>query len=204
VRRVHLLTFGSGNIGSLTRSLKRVGYFVTTVSSDAIRSSPEVLFIPGVGSACFALQQLRESGLDEALIERVQAGLPTVGICLGAQLFFDFLPEADAPGLGLLEGDVAPLDTQKGFNNGWCHLDYEALKKLGLSRSIRSTHSFYFNHQYKFASPKGLKSVQVKELRDIPALYVRDNLVGIQFHPEKSQGVGETLIRNIMEDHFGL
>ena len=204
MRKVHLLCYGSGNVGSLTKSLKRVGYFVRAVTDERVRSSPEVLFIPGVGSARFALGELRRSGLDQALVDRVNAGLPTVGICLGAQLFFEYLDEADQDGLGVLPGRVEALETATGFNNGWCHLDYGSLKELGLARSLRANHSFYFNHQYRCATSNAVTYVSVAEIAGVPALYVKDNLVGIQFHPEKSQGGGETLIRNVMEDHFGL
>jgi glutamine amidotransferase len=204
VRKVHLLDFGSGNIGSLRRALRQVGYFASVIDHELITTSPEVLFIPGVGSATYAMEKLRSSGLDKRLVERHRKGLPIVGICLGAQLFFEFLCEADRSGLGILAGSVEPLETEVGFNNGWCHLDFDALKRLGLARGLRPNHSFYFNHQYRCAAPVDLDVVHLHELDDVPALYVRGNLVGIQFHPEKSQRPGEVLLRNIMEDHYGL
>jgi len=202
---IHILDCGVGNIGSLNRLFRSLGLSVVlTTNPEQIAATP-LLLLPGVGSAVTALERIHALGLLDSLRARHAAGRPILGICLGAQLLFSVLAEAgDADGLGLLPGRVGPLPGSPSFHTGWSSLDHDRLISLGLARALRRTDSFFFNHQYVCPPAGAPRHVPVATLPHVPALYLADHLVGIQFHPEKSQGQGRLLVRNILEDHYGL
>jgi imidazole glycerol-phosphate synthase subunit HisH len=202
---MHILDYGVGNIGSLNRLFRSLGLSVVRATTrDQIAATP-LLLLPGVGSAVTALERIHALGLSEPLRARYAAGKPILGICLGAQLVFSTLAEAgEAEGLGFLPGRVAPLHGSPSFHTGWSPLDHDQLTNLGLARALRPGDSYFFNHQYVCPPSSVPRQVPVGTLTHVPALYLAGHLVGIQFHPEKSQGQGRTLVRNILEDHYGL
>ncbi len=202
---VHILDYGVGNIGSLNRLFLSLGLSVVRAARPEQIAATPLLLLPGVGSAVTALERIHALGLLEPLRARHAAGRPILGICLGAQLLFSHLAEAsDSAGLGLLPGRVSPLNGSPSFHTGWSALDHERLTALGLARALRPTDTFFFNHQYVCPPAGAPRHVPVATLPDVPAIYLAEHLVGIQFHPEKSQGQGRLLVRNILEDHYGL
>lgn len=205
MKSIHLVDYGVGNIGSLATLLDSLGY-VCRVTSDAtqIRETP-MLLLPGVGSAATAMRELNRRGLVAPLQARHATGMPIIGICLGAQLMFTELIEAPGPGLGLLPGTVAPLAGAKRFNTGWCHIEWPPLLAAGVVRGLKSSDSFYFNHQYvlpPLLPGSGRTTSHLAHDPNVPAIHLTDNLCGIQFHPEKSQVAGRRLMKNIL-DHLG-
>ena len=109
MKTVHLLDYGVGNIGSLAALIGDLGAVGLHTADHAVIRDCAVLVLPGVGSAFTALRELSARGLLAPLAARHAAGRPILGICLGAQLFFNHLDEAPGPGLGFLPGSVAPL-----------------------------------------------------------------------------------------------
>jgi len=201
MKHVHLLEYGVGNIGSLQSMFHALGYVpVLTANAAIVRDSPLVV-LPGVGSAVTAIRRLRERDLIEPLRERHAAGRAIVGICLGAQLPFSFLEESQSEGLALLPGRVARLPERVRFNTGWRQLDWDRTQTNGFGIGLKETDTFFFNHQY--AVPGGEERVSVVGEPDIPAMYFLPHLCGIQFHPEKSQGPGRLLVRNILRHYHG-
>lgn len=204
MKTVHLLDYGTGNIGSLHALLDKLGY-ATAVTFDpvVIRQCP-LLLLPGVGSASTAMTELTNRGLLEPLRERHAAGRPIIGICLGAQLLFSGLEESGTAGIGLLPGTVARLSDRVRFNTGWCRLDWDRTKTNGFGTGLRAADSYFFNHQYAFPAASLPDCVTVAAEPEIPAMFFTPNLCGIQFHPEKSQGQGRLLMRNILRHYHGL
>lgn len=200
---IHLLDYGVGNIGSLTGLLERLDYVGVLTADVSVIAKCPVLLLPGVGSAVTALHELESRGLVHSLRERHSAGLPTVGICLGAQLFFSHLDEAGRNGLGFLDGGVSALEAGKGFNVGWGRMHWEALRGTGLATRLSPEDSFFFNHQYKFPLNGEPGVVSMEEFADIPAMFLNRNLCGLQFHPEKSQLPGTQLMKNILHYYYG-
>ncbi len=200
---VHLVDYGTGNIGSIVSTIEKLGLFANVSHSPAEIREAQLVLLPGVGAAGIALKNLKLNGVYDALNERYEKQRPIAGICLGAQLFGNFLHEADENGFGWLRGDVAPIASYPFYNNGWCRLDYDALKIAGLARALTPSSTFYFNHKYTMGLD-ARKKVAVDKHPEIPAIYLDDVICAIQFHPEKSQDSGLILLRNLIQDHYGL
>lgn len=205
MRAIAVVDYGVGNIGSLATMLESLGY-VCRVTSDAmeVRDTP-LLLLPGVGSAATAMRELGERGLEQSLRDRHAAGMTMIGICLGAQLMFSDLVEAQGPGLALMQGTVSPIVGTTRFNTGWCQIEWQPLHDAGLVGGLRKSDTFYFNHQYALPSLPpdhvGITS-HVVHNPAVPALHLTGRLCGIQFHPEKSQASGRRLMKNIL-DYLG-
>jgi imidazole glycerol-phosphate synthase subunit HisH len=186
-----------GNLRSVEKALEHVGASAT-ISSDAeaIRSA-DGLILPGVGAFPKAMTRVRELGLDELIRERLDAGVPVLGICLGLQLLFDATTElGGADGIGLLGGGVAELDAPglKVPHIGWSPVRWE--KPSRLTEGIESETPFYFVHSFA-PSPadEDLLGSAAYGARFACAAE-RDNVYGVQFHPEKSSGAGLRLLSN--------
>lgn len=204
MKTVHLLDYGVGNIGSLAALVGDLGAVGQLTADPAVIERCGMLILPGVGSAFTALRELETRDLLAPLAARHAAGRPIIGICLGAQLLFEHLEEAPGPGLGFLAGDVAPLPARAQFNTGWCQLDATALRETGFGTGLHGADSYFFNHQYACPRASGTQVVTVAGRSEVPALYVKDHLCGIQFHPEKSQAQGRRLMRNILSSYRAL
>ena len=195
--RICILDYGMGNLRSVEKALEHVGA-KATISSDAetIRNA-DGLILPGVGAFPKAMQRVRELGLDELTRERLEAGVPVLGICLGLQLLFDSTTElGGAAGVGLLPGRVAELDAPglKVPHIGWSPVRWE--KDSRLVEGIESETPFYFVHSFA-PSPAGedLLGSAAYGARFACAAE-RDNVFGVQFHPEKSSSAGLRLLSN--------
>ena len=195
--RICILDYGMGNLRSVEKALEHVGASAT-ISSDpeAIRAA-DGLILPGVGAFPKAMTRVRELGLDELTRERLEAGVPVLGICLGLQLLFDSTTElGGAEGLGLLPGGVAELDAPglKVPHIGWSPVRWE--KPSRLTEGIESETPFYFVHSFA-PSPadEDLLGSAAYGARFACAAE-RDNVFGVQFHPEKSSGAGLRLLSN--------
>lgn len=204
MRTIGIVDYGTGNLGSLAGVFESLGIYAEVVRESERIARPDVLVLPGVGAAGLAMQRLEGSGMAVALRERHAAGRPILGICLGAQLLCGFLREGDCAGFGWIEGHVEPLTEYPFYNNGWCRLDFGGLKSAGLARALSATSTFYFNHRYAMGRDEKMKCVEVEGRADLPAIYLDGVICAVQFHPEKSQREGRILLRNILEDHFGL
>ena len=195
--RICILDYGMGNLRSVEKALEHVGA-TATISHDAgeVRAADGVI-LPGVGAFPRAMERVRERGLDELIAERREAGVPILGICLGLQLLFDSTTElAGGAGLRLLPGGVAELEAGglKVPHIGWSPVRWE--KDSRLAEGIETETPFYFVHSFA-PQPSG------EELLGT-ALYgarfgcaaERDNVFGVQFHPEKSSAAGLRLLSN--------
>jgi glutamine amidotransferase len=173
VTRVAICDYGAGNVRSVAAAFARLGAdaLVTASSDDVLAAGLAVL--PGVGSAATAMAALQARGLDGALRERVAAGKPTLGICLGLQLALEESEEdGGVPGLGLLPGRTVRLRAGRVPRMGW------ALVQPG-------GEAFYFAHSYTAETPAATARSEgvVAEARS-------GSFLGVQFHPEKSGAAG--------------
>lgn len=204
MKAVHLLDYGTGNIGSLTALLDSLGYVAILTRDPAVVLNCPVLLLPGVGSASTAMTELRSSELLPALRERHTAGRAVIGICLGAQLLFSDLEESGTAGVGLLPGTVARLPERVRFNTGWCRIEWDRTRSNGFGTGLRATDTYFFNHQYAFPRDSIPGCVTVAAEPAIPAMFFAGNVCGIQFHPEKSQQPGRVLMRNVLRHYHAL
>ena len=204
MKLIGVVDYGSGNLGSILAVFEALQVYAEVLHNPKKVAEADLLVLPGVGAAGMAMKTLESSGMATALKKRHQAGEPILGICLGAQLLCDFLSEGNCRGFGWITGRVEPLKEYPFYNNGWCGLNYRSLRSAGLARALTSASTFFFNHRYVMGRDSKMRCVAVEGRPDIPAIYLNKTICAVQFHPEKSQRDGQILLRNILEDHFGL
>jgi imidazole glycerol-phosphate synthase subunit HisH len=195
--RICILDYGMGNLRSVEKALEHVGA-AATISSDAetVRRADGVI-LPGVGAFPRAMERVRELGLDELIAERRDSGVPILGICLGLQLLFDSTTElSGASGIGLLPGAVAELkaDGLKVPHIGWSPVRWE--KQSRLVEGIESETPFYFVHSFAPSPNQDDLLGSAAYGPRFACAAERDNVFGVQFHPEKSSAAGLRLLAN--------
>jgi glutamine amidotransferase len=186
-----------GNLRSVEKALEHVGV-TAKISNDGdeVRAGDGVI-LPGVGAFPAAMTRIRELGLDELIAERRDAGVPILGICLGLQLLFESSTElGGASGLGLLGGPVGELEAEglKVPHIGWSPVRWE--RESRLADGIPSETPFYFVHSFA-PRPSGEELLGSAEYgARFACAAERDNVFGVQFHPEKSSAAGLRLLSN--------
>ena len=199
-----IIDYGVGNLFSLCSSLQSIGAeAVVTPDADVIRRADRII-LPGVGAFADAAAKLRATGLDQVLIQEAAKGKPIMGICLGMQMLFDVSYEyGEHRGLGLIPGRVIPMagyipEGLKIPHIGWNPL---LLKGEGhpLLRYVKEGDCVYFVHSY-FASDCAESVIATAEYgRELTAAVARGNIMGCQFHPEKSGPVGLSILKAFCE-----
>lgn len=196
-RRVTIVNYGVGNLGSLSGSFSRLGYTVHIANKPGDLDSSDAVILPGVGAMPFAIERLRKTGLDKAVADCVaRTDIPVIGICLGMQLMFDHSEEGDCEGLGLLSGRV------RRFPDGACHVGWN-LCETPVNPNADGSWSraaMYFNHSYFVdADPLIVKSTaNLPGFGDVITMVQSGSFTGIQCHPEKSQVAGAELLRHLI------
>jgi glutamine amidotransferase len=198
VTRIAILDYGMGNLRSVEKAFQRVGGEVELTGDSARAAAADGLVLPGVGAFPKAMANVRERGLDRLLADRVAAGVPVLGICLGYQLLFDSSSElGGAAGLGLLSGPVTGLDAPglKVPHIGWEPVDWAGESEL--AEGIDGRTPFYFVHGFtpRPADGADVLGTAVHGERFACAA-ARPPVYGVQFHPEKSSSAGLRLLRN--------
>ena len=200
---IAILDACSGNLRSVARALAHVGGdVVVTRDPDVVRRADQIV-VPGQGAFGVFMRGLAERGLGEALRERIAAGTPYLGICLGLQVLFEHSEEGDCAGLGVLPGRVGRLRPQdptlKVPHMGW----NQVVRVPGsaddpMLAGIADGAYVYFVHSYR-AVPTGPALLMTDHGDPICAAIRHQQLFACQFHPEKSQAVGLRLLRNFVE-----
>jgi glutamine amidotransferase len=195
--RICILDYGMGNLRSVEKALEHVGATATIASDAETIRAADGLILPGVGAVPKAMEEVRARGLDELIEERRVGGIPILGICLGLQLLFDSTTElGGAEGLGLLPGEVTELDAPglKIPHIGWSPVRWERDSRL--IEGIDSETPFYLVHSFApRAESEELLGTAAYGSRFACAAE-RDNVYGVQFHPEKSSAAGLRLLSN--------
>jgi glutamine amidotransferase len=190
--------YGAGNLRSVENALREVGAeVVVTHDPDAVRRADRVV-VPGQGSMPACAEAMRRSGVADALVEVVKKGTPVLGICVGLQILFEEGDEAGgARGLGLIPGRIAKLpEGQKLPHIGWSPLRATA-SAPPVFRPLDGEYA-YFAHSY--AAPADVPGAALLTTHGVTycAALARENLLAVQFHPEKSQKVGLALLERFV------
>ena len=198
-----IVDYGVGNLFSLKSSFAAIGEDVK-VSSDAeeIRLADRII-LPGVGAFGDAAAKLENSGLKNVLIERAEAGVPFLGVCLGMQLLFDKSFEyGQHSGMGLIGGEIRPIadfidKDLKIPHIGWN--SFKNIRKNPLLKYVNDGDYAYFVHSYCAVNCKNNIVAETEYGANIVAVVAKDNVMGCQFHPEKSGKVGLNILKAFCE-----
>lgn len=191
--KIVIINYGAGNIQSILFAIERLGYSaVLTNNPEEIQVADKVIF-PGVGEASYAMQKLKESGLDNLIPTLKQ---PVLGICLGMQLMCQHSEEGNTDGLGIFDANVIRFSTQvKVPQMGWNQI-YNL--KSPLFEGINNNEYMYLVHSYYVPSCSEAIANTNYDVEYASALQ-KNNFYGTQFHPEKSGDVGEQILANFLK-----
>lgn len=201
---IAIVDYGVGNLFSLKSSLSMIGAdAIVTGSADDLRAADKII-LPGVGAFEDAAKKLRATGLDEVVIEQARAGKPLLGICLGMQMLFDRSFEyGEHKGLGLISGDVIDMRPKIPSALKVPHIGWNALilkqPNHPLFRYTKEGDCVYFVHSFYGANCEKDTLATAEYGAELTAAVGSGNVVGCQFHPEKSGSVGLNILRAFCE-----
>jgi glutamine amidotransferase len=200
--RVVLVDAGTGNLRSVQHALQSLGADVLRTNQPEDVKTADRLVLPGVGAFGNFMKGMDSLGLTQPVKEAVQRGVPLLGICVGMQAFFDVGLEMGVfPGLGLIPGKVVKFPDIPGLkvpHTGWNQ--FRATHKSMLLDGLIGEPYAYFNHSYYCQPAEAGESLAETDYGiTYTSIVQRDNLFGVQFHPEKSQRTGLTLLANFLK-----
>jgi glutamine amidotransferase len=206
---IAIVDYGVGNLFSLRRSLEAIGQEVLVTGKAEELRRVDRLILPGVGAFADAAKKLRESGLDTVVTEEAARGKPLLGICLGMQLLFERSYEfGEHQGLGLIPGVILPIAEAispglKIPHIGWNGLLFpEDRPRHPLMEGLRPGDCVYFVHSFSARDCEESVIASTEYGGLLTAAVAKGNVVGFQFHPEKSGPVGLGLLRTFCEEGF--
>ncbi|MEO5588823.1 MAG: imidazole glycerol phosphate synthase subunit HisH [Gemmatimonadaceae bacterium] len=189
-----IIDYGAGNLHSLAKAVRINGWEPITTSSVTEALACDALFLPGVGAFGSAIAVLDSQR--QALRNAVSAGIPCLGICLGMQLMMDSSEEGEGKGLGLVAGAVRRLKASRIPQIGWNTLDDVSDEAIV---SSRLSTAFFANSFVCEPDDKSIVTAWATHEDDrFVAAFRRDNVVGVQFHPEKSSAPGLAMVREFL------
>ena len=187
----------------MKKALEKAGADQAKITQDItdIQQADKVV-LPGVGAIQPAMEKLQSLNMIPAITEAVQSGKPFLGICLGFQLLFETSDEGgDVKGLGILKGEVKKFSTQcKVPHMGWNQMNIKN-PDCPLMKGIPDQSNVYFCHSYYTAPQDPALALTTTDygIEFVSAIY-KDNIFGVQFHPEKSQELGIKILKNFLEE----
>ncbi len=197
---IAIIDYGVGNLASVNKAFSFIGVESAVTSSAEEILAAERVVLPGVGAFADAMESLEKNNMVSVVKKVAEKGTPLMGICLGMQLLFDYSTEGGdrVEGLGLLEGSVTQFPLDMGLkvpHMGWNSLSIS--QDRGIFKGIKQNSYVYFVHSY-FLTAKNSGDVAATCQYGIgfDAAVARGNIMGTQFHPEKSGDVGLDILRN--------
>jgi len=198
---ITIIDYGLGNLGSVKNTLDKLGIDSIISNSKKEIEKSSGLILPGVGSANQGMKNLIKNKLDKIIVEEIRKGKPFLGICLGMQLLFSSSNEGNVKCLDVIKGKVKKFTADlKVPQIGWNQVETQNSKYKTLFNKIQNKSYFYFVHSY-YCQPddpsiiSGVTDYGV----DFCSAIEKDNVFGVQFHPEKSGENGLRLLKNFAE-----
>lgn len=207
---VAVIDYGVGNLFSVEKAVAFQGVEVQVTSDPAVIKAADKIILPGVGAFGDCMKNFRESGLIPIVMERIGAGTPLLGICVGLQILFEGSEESpEVPGLGIIKGKVRLIDAARPENRksglkvphmGWNMVAArEPRQPADLFGGLGEAPFFYFVHSYHgVPQDRRVITATADYGGEITAAVALDNVQAVQFHPEKSGDVGQRLLHNFI------
>ena len=201
---IAIVDYGVGNLFSLKSSLAAIGADAVVTADPDVIAAAERVILPGVGAFGDAAKKLRDSGLGEVVVKAARGGKPILGICLGMQMLFEKSFEyGEHEGLSLIKGEIRPIadvipKDLKIPHIGWNALHFGA-KKHPLFKYLAEGECVYFVHSYYGANCQESVIATAEYGAELTAAVASGNVMGCQFHPEKSGNAGLAILRAFCE-----
>jgi len=201
--KIVVIDYGLGNLASVYNALRHLGSDAKISDSpDEVKEAKKIV-LPGVGSFSDCLNGLKERNLLEPLKDLLRSGKVYLGICLGLQILFEESEEGSAKGLGILKGKVrrfSEKDKIKVPQIGWNRVKQKSnIKNQKIVKDIEDSSYFYFDHSYYVdPSDKDIIATTTDYGKDFTSMIRKDNIYGVQFHPERSQKLGLKMLENFI------
>ena len=200
---IAIMDYGVGNLFSVEKAFLYLGADAKITNEVDVLRQADKIVLPGVGAFGDCMKNLRASGMIPVLKERVQAGVPLLGICVGLQILFEGSDESpEAEGLGFFRGRVRKIqaDGLKIPHMGWNSLDVRRSAKPNLFEGLPELPFVYFVHSYHAVPEDGEIVTATADYGErLTAAVARDNICATQFHPEKSGDVGLKILKNFID-----
>ncbi|HEY9797748.1 MAG TPA: imidazole glycerol phosphate synthase subunit HisH [Leptolyngbyaceae cyanobacterium] len=199
---IAVLDYDMGNLHSACKGLEKAGAKPEVTDSPADIKRADAVVLPGVGAFDPAVQHLRSRGLEKPIKEAIASGKPFLGICLGLQMLFEGSEEGTEPGLGIIAGTVRRFRPEPGItipHMGWNELEFTQPNSV-LWQQLSGNPRVYFVHSYYVdpVDPNIRAATVTHGSQIVTAAIARENLMAVQFHPEKSSTTGLQILSNFV------
>jgi len=203
--KVVVIDYGMGNLRSVYNTVFRLGYSVKVSSEICDINNADKIILPGVGHFNNGMKNLTRFNLLDTIKENViTKQKPILGICLGMQMLADFSEEGNQKGFGWIDSEVISfnrINHLKVPHMGWNTLDFG--HKSPLFNGINNQDEFYFAHTFHFNKTNKNQILATSNyIYDFTSAVTKENIVGFQFHPEKSHESGRILLKNFLDYHY--
>jgi len=205
-----ILDYGLGNVGSVANMFKLLGKDVMISKEQSVVSKAKMIILPGVGSFDKGMEKIRENGLVHVLNKKVIIeGTPILGICLGLQLMTKESDEGISQGLGWFDNSCKKFEIDRLSNYKIPHMGWNEIKPIDnsifnkLFLKIEDEIMFYFVHSYHISEFSSEVIASSNYIYDFPVVLIKNNIIGVQFHPEKSHIFGLMFLKNLLQ-YFNL
>ncbi|OGE19320.1 imidazole glycerol phosphate synthase, glutamine amidotransferase subunit [Candidatus Daviesbacteria bacterium RIFCSPLOWO2_02_FULL_41_8] len=199
-----IIDYGVGNLASVKNALDKLGAESKISSDPLVIKKAKALILPGVGAAGQGMKNLKKSGLDKVLVGEIKKGKPFLGICLGMQLLFEKSEEGNVNCLGIFKGQVKKFKKMRKIPQiGWNQVKLQVQNskcKVQNLQGVPNNSFFYFVNSY-YCLPEDKDTIigLTDYGEEFASIVVKKNIIGVQFHPEKSGQVGFKLLENFVK-----
>lgn len=197
---ITIIDYGLGNLASVANALEKLEIPYRISGDPGVIKKSKALILPGVSAAGQSMKNLRQRGLDKLIVEQIKNGKPFLGICLGMQLLFEKSDEGNVKCLGIFKGTVKKFKKMRKVPQiGWNNMKIVNNESQIMKNIKKDNYVYYVNSFYCMPKDKTIIAGKTIYGETFASVVEKDNVVGMQFHPEKSGKTGFTLLNNFIK-----